>query len=39
MKMRRSILAPLAVGGIALATGGWFLQRGVNQAVREGAPG
>ena len=31
MKIRRSILAPLAVGGIALATGGWFLQRGVNQ--------
>ncbi len=29
--MRRSILAPLAVGGIALATGGWFLQRGVDQ--------
>ena len=31
MTIRRSILAPLAVGGIALATGGWFLQRGVNQ--------
>jgi carboxyl-terminal processing protease len=29
--MRRSVFAPLLVGGIALATGGWFLQRGVNQ--------
>jgi carboxyl-terminal processing protease len=29
--MRRSVFAPLVVGGIALATGGWFLQRGVNQ--------
>ncbi len=29
--MKRSVFAPLLVGGIALATGGWFLQRGVNQ--------
>ncbi len=31
MIIRRSVLAPLVVGGIALATGGWFLQRGVDQ--------
>src|SRR5262245_35865697 len=31
MKMRRSVLAPLIVGTMALATGGWFLQRGVDQ--------
>jgi carboxyl-terminal processing protease len=31
MTIRRSILAPLVVGGFALATGGWFLQRGVDQ--------
>src|SRR5262245_41158255 len=31
IKMRRSVLAPLVVGTMALATGGWFLQRGVDQ--------
>jgi len=30
MKIKRSVLGPLAVAGFALATGGWFLQRGVN---------
>src|SRR5688572_10710285 len=29
--MRRSLFAPFLVGGMALATGGWFLQRGVSQ--------
>lgn len=31
MKLKRSILAPLVVAGLSLGTGGWFLQRGVNQ--------
>ena len=31
MMMKRSALAPLLVAGMALATGGWFLQRGVSQ--------
>lgn len=30
MKIKRSVLGPLAVAGFALATGGWFLQRGVS---------
>jgi len=31
MKLKRTILAPLVVAGLSLGTGGWFLQRGVNQ--------
>jgi carboxyl-terminal processing protease len=31
MKIRRTILAPVLVATTALATGGWFLQRGVGQ--------
>lgn len=31
MKVTRSILAPLLVAGLSLGTGGWFLQRGVDQ--------
>jgi carboxyl-terminal processing protease len=31
MQIRRSTLAPLVVGSMALLTGGWFLQRGVSQ--------
>jgi len=31
MKIRRAFLAPMAVAAIALATGGWFLQRGVSR--------
>ncbi len=31
MKLSRSTIAPLAVAGIALVTGGWFLQRGAQQ--------
>jgi carboxyl-terminal processing protease len=31
MRFKRSILAPVAVLGIAVATGGWFLQQGVDQ--------
>ncbi len=31
MRYRRSILAPVAVLGIAVVTGGWFLQQGVKQ--------
>jgi carboxyl-terminal processing protease len=31
MQIKRSTLAPLVVGGMALLTGGWFLQRGVSQ--------
>src|SRR6185295_1143984 len=31
MRYRRSILAPIAVLGVAVITGGWFLQRGVDQ--------
>ena len=31
MKMKRAVLAPTVVAVIALATGGWFLQRGVSQ--------
>jgi carboxyl-terminal processing protease len=30
MKLKRSIVVPLAVALIALVTGGWFLQRGVS---------
>jgi hypothetical protein len=29
MKIKRTIFAPMLVALIALATGGWFLQRGV----------
>ena len=29
MKLKRTIMTPLVVAGLALATGGWFLQRGV----------
>lgn len=29
MRLKRTIMTPLAVAGLALATGGWFLQRGV----------
>ena len=29
MKIKRTILAPVMVALVALATGGWFLQRGV----------
>jgi carboxyl-terminal processing protease len=31
MKIKRTLMAPLLVAGIAMATGGWFLQRGVGQ--------
>lgn len=31
MRYRRSIFAPIAVLGVAVVTGGWFLQRGVDQ--------
>jgi carboxyl-terminal processing protease len=31
MKIKRTILAPLLVAATAMATGGWFLQRGVGQ--------
>jgi carboxyl-terminal processing protease len=31
MRYRRSILAPVAVLGTAIITGGWFLQQGVDQ--------
>ena len=31
MKMKRAVLTPVAVALIALGTGGWFLQRGVDQ--------
>ncbi|HUE77597.1 MAG TPA: S41 family peptidase [Longimicrobiales bacterium] len=31
MRVKRTILAPLTVAAIALATGGWFLQRGVGE--------
>ncbi len=31
MRVKRTILAPLTVAAIALATGGWFLQQGVEQ--------
>lgn len=31
MKIKRTILAPVLVAATALATGGWFLQRGVGQ--------
>ena len=31
MKINRAIMAPLLVAGVALATGGWFLQRGADQ--------
>ena len=30
MRLKRSILAPVGVLGIAIATGGWFLQQGVD---------
>jgi carboxyl-terminal processing protease len=29
MKINRALMAPLLVAGIAMATGGWFLQRGI----------
>ena len=31
MKVTRSVLAPFAVLGIALVSGGWFLQEGVER--------
>ena len=31
MKLSRNVIAPVAVAGIALVTGGWFLQRGAEQ--------
>lgn len=31
MTIKRSLMAPLLVAGMALVTGGWFLQRGVSQ--------
>jgi carboxyl-terminal processing protease len=31
MRNRRSVLAPILVMAVALATGGWFLQKGVSQ--------
>jgi carboxyl-terminal processing protease len=31
MKLKRTLMAPLLVAGIAMATGGWFLQRGIGQ--------
>jgi carboxyl-terminal processing protease len=31
MRMKRTIMAPLLVAATAMATGGWFLQRGVGQ--------
>jgi carboxyl-terminal processing protease len=31
MRIKRTLMAPLLVAGIAMATGGWFLQRGVGQ--------
>ncbi|HUP88109.1 MAG TPA: S41 family peptidase, partial [Longimicrobiales bacterium] len=31
MKFSRNVIAPVAVAGIALVTGGWFLQRGAEQ--------
>jgi carboxyl-terminal processing protease len=31
MKINRALMAPLLVAGIAMATGGWFLQRGIGQ--------
>lgn len=31
MKIKRTMMAPLLVATIAMATGGWFLQRGVGQ--------
>jgi carboxyl-terminal processing protease len=29
MKIKRTLMAPVLVAGLALATGGWFLQRGI----------
>jgi carboxyl-terminal processing protease len=31
MRLKRTIMTPLVVAGLALATGGWFLQRGVGE--------
>lgn len=31
MKIKRAVLAPLTIAMVALATGGWFLQRGVSR--------
>lgn len=31
MKIKRAVLAPMIIASIALATGGWFLQRGVSR--------
>lgn len=31
MKIKRTILAPMLVATVAMATGGWFLQRGIGQ--------
>ncbi|HSJ25886.1 MAG TPA: S41 family peptidase [Longimicrobiales bacterium] len=31
MKIKRTLMAPVVVAGLAMATGGWFLQRGVGE--------
>lgn len=31
MKIKRTLMAPVIVAGLAMATGGWFLQRGVGE--------
>jgi carboxyl-terminal processing protease len=31
MKIKRTLMAPVLVAGLAMATGGWFLQRGVGE--------
>ena len=31
MKVKRAVMAPTIIAGVALATGGWFLQRGVSE--------
>jgi carboxyl-terminal processing protease len=31
MKIKRTLMAPVLVAGVAMATGGWFLQRGIGE--------
>jgi carboxyl-terminal processing protease len=31
MRMKRTLMAPVLVAGLAMATGGWFLQRGIGE--------
>jgi carboxyl-terminal processing protease len=31
MKIKRTLMAPVLVAGLAMATGGWFLQRGIGE--------